>query len=187
MPIDVLPNHYTYRDVVGITTGRELPTVYFTDGSHFTQCHNRQGNIGHHPAQIHLYFGNVPMASIVNARQQAIVFMQQNNIANTRGNRYSLTCQFLAGNLNVVTQNLVNPPAVPLIAPQNPVAGSRLFEVTFRNGQVYHHISGGYIQSISDFRKMAMILEMRSKTAIKELDATTNNWRFRAAPTPVPA
>lgn len=62
-----LPTRYTVVSVIGKTEGNGFrPSVYFNDGSHFTQSHKRADNIGYHapPATGHAFFGNVSNATL---------------------------------------------------------------------------------------------------------------------------
>ncbi|CTQ54314.1 hypothetical protein LP7551_02847 [Roseibium album] len=58
--------------------GKIRPTVYFANGSRFTQSHVNDDNIGYHPPSgQHLFFGNVDRAEYRRARTDPRLFKQQ--------------------------------------------------------------------------------------------------------------
>lgn len=70
----VLPSHYQAEDIIGVTRGamKIRPTVYFRSGSHFTQSHKADWNIGYHapPPRGHCFFGNIPQAPAMEKRKE---------------------------------------------------------------------------------------------------------------------
>ncbi len=184
MPGHMIPNRYTYNDIVGVTRGRQLPTVYFSDGAHFTQCHNDPNNIGYHPPCTHLFFGNVQNAVLDAAWQQAAVNLNNTGEDWDLEDRYGEFYALVAAQLNV-NLNAVGP--VPLIAPQGPQANVKLFEITRQNGQIYYHESGSFIQAVNGIvKRQTLLLELRQKTSNRQLIAGTPNYQFVKQTVPRP-
>jgi len=140
-----LPSKYLPNDITGVTRGKSRPTVYFSDGTRYTQIHGKIGNIGHHTDIPELiFFGNVSLHNY-------------NTYLNTREKRLA----FL---------NLVNFDVLLQSFKDNPVVnGGRLFEIKkYSETRTTTHISRSYFETISLVEKSKLILDIRNRTNIKE-------------------
>ncbi|TYC52128.1 hypothetical protein FMN50_19135 [Rhodobacterales bacterium] len=59
-----LPPHYTPQRIIGVTKATPRWTVYFDDGSRYTQAHRDDNNLGFHPPMPTFFFGNIPKRAV---------------------------------------------------------------------------------------------------------------------------
>ncbi len=159
MPADqpFLPGNYNAGQIIGVTRGSSRPTLYFDDGSRFTQRHGHQDNIGFHkpPAYGHLFFGNLP-------EQKA------------RGIRYGGeedVTKFIMGNKSG--------PWPPYKAPKMPKDGLRLLEVkrTIQGKGYKRHLSRQALQPISKDEQLVLFFYAIHRTTEKE--EVGGQWQFK--------
>ena len=175
-----IPKRYTARSIVGITSGRELPTIYFNDGAHFTQCHGKGWNIGYHKPTRHLFFGNVP--NTIADREYDRAWRHVTSDPTCANPEDDVMDEFYICLAQALHVDLNAAGGIQLVAPMNQQPQSSLFEVTVDADGVAFHISGGFVYDIPIAQKYKIMLELEQNMAIKEKNVATNNWSFKKKP-----
>jgi len=156
--IKKLPSSYTAVQIVGITEGGGLrPSVYFSDGAHFTQSHKTKTNIGHHPAPAngHTFFGNVDSADLDAAWDQICQNPQYStNSAREAAFSGHLTSYAGQGNQNPVVQKAQGGVTT---------AGKVLVEVMEGVRGTVTHESRSPLKRVTIVEASALLLEIRSR------------------------
>ncbi|KZM51079.1 hypothetical protein [Labrenzia sp. OB1] len=170
-----LPSNYTAVHVIGVTRGanKMRPTIYFATGSHFTQSHRKQDNIGYHPPPgRHLFFGNVDAAALDKMRKA---------LAGEPGNsdRRAFGLAYYRSLITTYTDDSgracdVGPPLLG----QNR-DGLVLLEVTTE----WSHRSRASLEPVSYQESVSLIRDLRSRTITKHgPHRTTREYYFADSP-----
>ena len=137
--------------------GKIRPTVYFANGSRFTQSHKNDDNIGYHPPSgKHLFFGNVDQEEFWRRRADLRTFHQ-----------------YLDGfNPSREPRPTMPPPL------GEPFEGRMLLEI--KQGSI--HPSRSALVPVSYQQAVQLVRSIRARTGEKRKYTPTNEWCFAPAP-----
>jgi hypothetical protein len=172
--IKKLPTGYTSIQVVGITEGGGLrPSIYFSDGGHFTQSHKTKTNIGHHPppANGHTFFGNVDSADLNTVWDQ----ITRNPLYPTQRACEAKFAEHLESFAGQGNQN-------PVVRKPNggvATAGKVLVEVMAGSRDTYTHESRSPLKSVTITEATKLLMEIRSRSeSIEGPESTKKEYYF---------
>lgn len=139
--------------------GKIRPTVYFANGSRYTQSHVKQDNIGYHPPNgKHLFFGNVDKDIYDRKRQDRRAFIDWLN-------------------------GLAGPSGQPCATMPPPLGdrfeGRKLLEIK-EGGMI--HPSRSALVSVSYQMAVQLVRSIRARAGEKQKFAPTGEWYFGETP-----
>jgi hypothetical protein len=139
--------------------GKIRPTVYFANGSRFTQSHVKEDNIGYHPPSgKHLFFGNVDKETYDRNRQDIRQFRAYlSDLAGPSGQPCSTM-----------------PPPLG-----EPFEGRKLLEI--KEGGIIHP-SRSALVPVSYQLAVELVRSLRLRTGVKQKFEPTGEWYFGASP-----
>ncbi|WP_269582739.1 hypothetical protein [Roseibium sp. Sym1] len=146
------PNHSFTRH------GKIRPTVYFANGSRFTQSHVKEHNIGYHPPSgQHLFFGNVDQDEFWRRRADLRTFRAY---------------------LDGFTDPSGRPSGTPPPRLGESFEGRMLLEI--KEGSI--HPSRSALVSVSYQQAVQLVRAIRARTGEKRKFSPTQEWYFGEAP-----
>lgn len=173
-----LPPHYTAQRVIGVTKATPRWTVYFNDGSRYTQAHQDENNLGFHPPMPTFFFGNIPKRDVdaYEARFTAL------GLAN-----YEIQDEMLKFYKSYGQVNLLRNRTVPFLAPVPGVNSQDyiLLEVKGTGMNAGAHPSRSALEHIDIATKFKLIQQIRSRydyTIQVNTPGLLGNWVFSDSP-----
>lgn len=158
MPTD-LPSHFTTLDVIGVTKGSPRWTVYFSNGSRFTQMYRTPDNLGYHAPEPHFFFGNVDEGPIV-AKQDELGTRFPDGGPAMYAAYSAFLCSYAADNIRNNRQ----------VKPTRPTRGEsadgkRLLEVKGTAANPIGHNSRAALEAVTIDEAAKLLAEIRGRTS----------------------